>query len=347
MKKEIIEYLGFEDEELPKKVGRPKLADKKTKKKSLMIAGLSFLAVTLLLVFGYGTLFGFNSLNLVGTVSRQNSNEGVIKVEKIVPIIKNVTLKVGTAKKIYLSVHPTNATNMDIEYESANPEVAIVDEIGNVTAIKEGRAKIIARTMDGSGKSTTFNIKVVKDTKGKCIVSDLTKTSTGINYQIDCANANIKEVQYKVGTDEYLSLLSKKTAGVVDLSKDQLKEEITMKVVYYPNNSKVSNYSTKTINFNTTKKSKNGVCDLDIKNVTTNSAKYDVTCENATPTKIAYKIGNGSYVGIDPANVADTILFEESEITRIIYFNVEYQIDDTDVIKSVTRNTVIQKSIKE
>jgi len=31
MKKEFIEYLGFEEDEKPK-VGRPKLADKKTKK---------------------------------------------------------------------------------------------------------------------------------------------------------------------------------------------------------------------------------------------------------------------------------------------------------------------------
>ena len=41
MKKEIVEYLGFEDDS-KNPVGRPKLADKKTKKKSLIIAGISF-----------------------------------------------------------------------------------------------------------------------------------------------------------------------------------------------------------------------------------------------------------------------------------------------------------------
>lgn len=347
MKKEIVEYLGFEEDELPKKVGRPKLADKKTKKKSLVIASLSFLAVTMLLVFGYGTLFGFNSLNLVGNVTGKNTSNEVIKVEKITPIIKDVTLKIGMAKKVYLTVYPANASNMNIEYESANPEVAIVDELGNVTGIKEGRAKIIARTTDGTGKTTTFNIKVVKDAKGKCIVSNLNKVSTGINYEIECSNAQIKQVQYKVGNEDYMSLLSKKAAGEVDLSKEQLKEKIVLKVVYYPNNSKVSSYSTKELNDKTTTKSKKGNCDVDIKNVTTNSVKYDVSCSNATPTKIAYKIGNGSYVGIETGNVADTILFEESDITRIIYFNVQYQIDGTDTIKSITRNAIIQKSVKE
>ena len=50
MKKEIVEYLGFEDNS-KNPVGRPKLADKKTKKKSLIIASISFTFVILLLIF--------------------------------------------------------------------------------------------------------------------------------------------------------------------------------------------------------------------------------------------------------------------------------------------------------
>ena len=73
MKKDVTEYLGFENEDIKKKVGRPKLADKNTKRKSLIIAALSFFAVTLLLIFGYGSLFGFRSTNLLGTVNNINS----------------------------------------------------------------------------------------------------------------------------------------------------------------------------------------------------------------------------------------------------------------------------------
>ena len=58
VKKDVVEYLGFDDDTEKKKVGRPRLASKETKKKSLIIAGLSFFGVTLLLVFGYGSLFG-------------------------------------------------------------------------------------------------------------------------------------------------------------------------------------------------------------------------------------------------------------------------------------------------
>jgi anti-sigma28 factor (negative regulator of flagellin synthesis) len=57
---------------------------------------------------------------------------------------------------------------------------------------------------------------------------------------------------------------------------------------------------------------------------TANQARYDVTCKNASVNKIAYKIGNGSYVGLDSSSLADVVLFEESDVTRVIYFNLEY-----------------------
>lgn len=344
MKKDIVEYLGFDDEEVKNKVGRPKLADKKTKKKSLIIAGLSFFAVVMLLAFGYGTLFGFRNLNLTGSVVKNKVNEEVL-ITDIKPIIKDVGLKVGTARKLYLTVLPANATNKDIEYQSSNTSVAIVDDYGKVTALKEGKTKITAKTTDGTEKTAVFNIKVVKNASGKCEISSLNKNAGAVTYQISCDNAKIKEVQYKVDGDDYLSLLSKKSTGEINLSSEQLQKKITLKVVYYPNNSKVSKYEIRSINNETTTKNVSGSCDLDIKEVSINSAKYSVSCNNASPTKIAYKIGDGSYVGLEVSNLADTVLFEESDITRIIYFSVEYKIDGTDKINTVTKNSVIQKKV--
>lgn len=92
-------------------------------------------------------------------------------------------------------------------------------------------------------------------------------------------------------------------------------------------------------------KEKKGSCNLTIKEINTNSAKYDITCNNATVNKIAYKIGDGSYVGIDESNLADTILFEESDVTRIIYFNINYVVDGTNNLKTITKNGVIQKKV--
>ena len=343
MKKDITEYLGFEDEEV-KKVGRPKLADKQTKKKSLIIASLSFFAVILLLIFGYGSLVGFNNLDLLALVNKNDKIDENILITDLTPLIKDITLKENTARKVYLTITPANASNKKIIYESSDEKIAIVDKEGKVTAIKEGNVVISASTTDGSSKVTEFNVTVIKDATGKCSFSSLNKTTNGIDYQITCDNATIKEVQYKVGSGDYKKLLTKKLSDTIKFSNEQLKENITLKVVYYPNNSKVTKYKTRTINnVKKTTKEPNGSCALSIKEVKSNSAKYDITCNNATVSKIAYKIGNGSYVGIDTSSLADTVLFEESDVTRVIYFNIEYKIDGSSRVKTITKSSIIEK----
>lgn len=344
MKKDIVEYLGF-DEDKKNPVGRPKLADKETKRKSLIIASISFTFVILLLIFGYGTLFGFRRLDLRGTVIQNNLNSNVL-VEEISPLVKDVTIKSGTARKLYLTVLPANAGNKDIKYASSDESVATVDKNGKVTGISEGNTIITATTEDGSNLSTEFNVKVIKNAEGKCSFNSLSKTSDGVSYNIECTNAKIKEIQYKVGSDSYEKLLTKKSNDIVKLSNEQIKSGVTFKVVYYSNNSKVAKYQTKSIE-NIVKKTSEpiGSCMLSVKDVKSNQAKYDITCDNASVTKIAYKIGNGSYVGIDASSLADTILFEESDVTRVIYFNVEYKIDGTNKLKTITKSSIIERGI--
>lgn len=340
--KNVGEYLGFDDEEEKRKVGRPKLADKKTKKKSLIIAGLSFLAVVLLLVFGYGTLFGFNNFKLLGLAS--GAGDKNVLVSEVKPLIKKVTIKEGTSRKVYLTIVPSNAGNKKMEYKSSDTSVATVSADGKVTGVSEGNATITATSLDGSNKSASFDITVVKNASGGCSFNNLSKTGDGVDYSIKCDNAKVKEIQYKVGNDNYEKLLTKKANDSVPFSKAQLEEKITFKVVYYSNNSKVSKYSTKTLdNKVSTTKKVDGSCSLTIKDVKANSARYDITCNNASVSKIAYKIGNGSYVGLDASSLADTVLFEESDVTRVIYFNVEYKVDGSNRTKSISKSSIIQK----
>lgn len=344
---EIIEILDFE--ETPKKVGRPKLADKETKKKSLIIVGSSFFAVILLLVFGYGTIFGFDNMlsRLIGNVQNTEIKTGkLIKIEELEPIVESITIKKGTARKVYLTVFPSDATNKTIEYKSSNEKIATVDNNGKVTGLKEGKTIITATSTDGSNKETEFKIKVIKDTQGYCEFTELVKDKQGINYIINCENASVKEIQYKVSKGNYKSLTSKKTNDYVKLSEKDLEKDVTFKVIYNQNNSKVAKYSSKKINnIKKTEQKVNGNCSLNITNITNNSLKYNIDCENASVVDIAYKIGKGSYVGIEKSNLADTLIYEESDITRIIYFKVEYKIDGSDKTKIITENNVIS-SIK-
>lgn len=345
MKKDFVEYLGFDDD-IPKKVGRPKLADKETKKKNLIIASISFFAVLLLLIFGYGTLFGFNNTKLFASAANNSTNKSneAILIENIKPLVKDISIKAGTKRKLYLSVSPASASNKKINYKSSNNSVAMVDKDGVVTALKEGNTVITAETKDGTNKTAEFYVKVLKNSSGNCSIKDLDRTNSGIVYNLECENAKIKEIQYKIGNGDYEALLTKKLSDSVKFSSEQLKKNLTLKVVYYPNNSKITKYVTKTLNNIMTTKEKTGTCFLTLERVESNSARYDVTCENATVNKIAYKIGNGSYVGIDTSSLADTILFEESNVTRQLYFNIEYQIDGTKKIKTITKSNIIPNS---
>ena len=196
MKKEKIEYLDFDDD-IKRKVGRPKLADKKTKRKSLIIASLSFFAVIILLIFGYGSLFGFRNINLRGMVNTPYSDNEKVLVTDLTPINKDITLKEKTARKLYLTVLPASASDKTIMYESSDNEVAEVDSNGVVTGLKQGTAKIKATTTDGSFKTAYFNVTVIKNADGKCSFSSVDKRNDGISYDLTCSNAKIKEIQYK------------------------------------------------------------------------------------------------------------------------------------------------------
>ena len=249
----------------------------------------------------------------MGNINNNSKKENIL-ITDLKPIGKNITLKENTIRKVYLTVLPSNSTNKKIKYESTNENVATVDENGRVKAIKEGDAIIKAYTTDGSLKKASFRIKVIKDVNGKCSFASVYKTSDKLNYTLECKNAKVKQIEYKTLNEDYIKIDSKKLSDSIMFSKEQLDNDITLKVVYYPNNSKVAKYETKTIKKIRQTKEKKGSCNLTIKEINTNSAKYDITCNNANVNKIAYKIGDGSYVGIDESNLAATLLFEEQTI---------------------------------
>ena len=68
-------------------------------------------------------------------------------------------LAIGTSSKLTATVTPANATNKAVTWTSDAPEVASVDQEGNVTAKKLGTAKITVTTQDG-GKTATCTVTV-------------------------------------------------------------------------------------------------------------------------------------------------------------------------------------------
>lgn len=63
-------------------------------------------------------------------------------------------IKVGETATLTATINPTNATNKNVTWESDNTQIATVDTVGKVTAIKEGTAKITVKTKDGNYTAT-------------------------------------------------------------------------------------------------------------------------------------------------------------------------------------------------
>ena len=88
------------------KVGRPKLADDKTKKESLFVCLFVFIVTIIVAVLGYNILtINFNSNDLVGTVYNDHVNSCVVK-DGMIDCGPNVTYmkyKLDDQKEVELS----------------------------------------------------------------------------------------------------------------------------------------------------------------------------------------------------------------------------------------------------
>lgn len=85
----------------------------------------------------------------------------VVKVSGIT-LNPDISLKIeeGGSSKITATVVPSNATNTSVKWVSSSPDVATVDDSGNVTALKEGSTTITCTAVDGSGVSAVCPVTV-------------------------------------------------------------------------------------------------------------------------------------------------------------------------------------------
>ena len=73
----------------------------------------------------------------------------------------SLPLKVNESEPLTLSIQPDNATDKSVEWSSSDASIAVVDENGKVTAVKEGATVIMVKTKDGSNLSATSTVNVL------------------------------------------------------------------------------------------------------------------------------------------------------------------------------------------
>lgn len=95
----------------------------------------------------------------------------------------SLEIKEGSSYTIKATVAPSNATNNSVKWVSSSPDVATVDDNGNVTALKAGSTTITCTAVDGSGVSASCPVTV----KAKDIVDpgDTTDPLYSCDYEAD------------------------------------------------------------------------------------------------------------------------------------------------------------------
>lgn len=86
-----------------------------------------------------------------------------IEITQIQIYPSSTRIPVGKSVQLNAIIAPTDATSTNLRWSSTNTSVAAVSQDGNVEAIAEGDAIIIASTQDGSNLSATCNISVYND----------------------------------------------------------------------------------------------------------------------------------------------------------------------------------------
>lgn len=87
----------------------------------------------------------------------------VVKVQSIGLSVGSNQLVVGEQTQCTATVLPANALNKKLAWTSSNVAVATVDDSGLITAVASGTAIITARSTDGSNRSSSVAIKVVRN----------------------------------------------------------------------------------------------------------------------------------------------------------------------------------------
>lgn len=76
----------------------------------------------------------------------------------------SLSLVEGESAMLTATVKPDNATYKKLDWYSSKPQIADVDEYGNVTAYQSGTAYIYAKAIDDSGKKGSCRVTVTKST---------------------------------------------------------------------------------------------------------------------------------------------------------------------------------------
>lgn len=168
---------------------------------------------------GLVTALGVGSATI--TASTENGLTATCEVTVLPVLVEAIILDPNTIQGIIgekfvinASVLPENASNPHIDWESSNPNVASVDQDGNVEIIKDGSCRIIAYATDGSDVSAECFItgtSGIESIFAECGDHISVYTPGGLLIKKDCSSDDLKNLVPGI----YILKSEKKTMSVI------------------------------------------------------------------------------------------------------------------------------------
>lgn len=122
-----------------------------------------------------------------------------IKIENIELSIDNTTINKGETKKLNVKITPEEAKDLEVIYSSSNPNIATIDNVGNIKAISSGDVIITVRAKD-SNVQAQINIKVYSKVTGIITNESDVSLQVGDSFKIEADvepdDADNKEINY-------------------------------------------------------------------------------------------------------------------------------------------------------
>ena len=167
----------------------------------------------------------------------------VPQIENINVSADNTNLKKGESIKLKVDIYPESAKNNEIEFESDNNKVAVVDSDGNVRALRSGEATITVRAKENKAFGS-ITISVYTPVSGLDINTENLIIQVQDKFKIVPViypdDADNKKVLFKsenseiASIDEYGNITGVKegtTKVTVETEDSGMKKELSVKVI--------------------------------------------------------------------------------------------------------------------
>jgi|GEM_PF-1179288 len=157
-----------------------------------LVKGLSQGTVTAEIETQDGNIVGITTVTVAGTPV--GPTDTTIAVDGVSIYPRDSSIEVGKTFNLRGSVIPFNATIKSISWASSNSSVAVIDNLGTVTAISEGVTIITASSLEG-GKTDVITITVTDDSTDGDTTPPDTISVTGINISTANTTLNIDQTR--------------------------------------------------------------------------------------------------------------------------------------------------------